>query len=122
MAKAKAKVSRGASMADAPMTEKGRFILRLLTRREREIVPLICAGFNNRKIGERLLLKDQVVKNYVRGLFRKAGVESRHELVVFAWRHGIVRCPCQARGQFLAQQSVRVDGRSTPIPQPLPVP
>jgi DNA-binding CsgD family transcriptional regulator len=86
------------------MTPRGQFILRLLTRREREILPLVCAGFSNRKIGERILIGDQVVKNYLRGLFKKVGVESRHELVVFAWKHGIVACPCQARSQFRSQR------------------
>jgi DNA-binding CsgD family transcriptional regulator len=106
-------------MAKALMTPRGQFILRMLTRREREILPLVCAGFSNRKIAERTLLGDQVVKNYLRGIFKKAGVENRHELVVFAWKHGVVTCPCQARRQFIAQQQVKVDARTTPSPQPL---
>jgi DNA-binding NarL/FixJ family response regulator len=97
-----AKLSRGAT--DVPMTEKGRFILRLLTRREREILVLVCAGFPNKKIGERILISDQVVKNYLCGLYKKVGVANRHELVVFVWQHGIVTCPCQARIRFLAER------------------
>jgi DNA-binding NarL/FixJ family response regulator len=88
----------------ATMTPRGQFILRLMTRREREILPLICAGFSNKKIGERIQITDQVVKNYLRGIFKKAGVKSRHELVVFAWKHGVVACPCQARRHFISQQ------------------
>jgi DNA-binding NarL/FixJ family response regulator len=37
-------------MADDVMTSRRRFILRLLTRREREILPLICAGFGNSNV------------------------------------------------------------------------
>ena len=31
------------------VTPRGQFIFRLMTRREREILPLLCAGYSNRK-------------------------------------------------------------------------
>ena len=106
-------------MVDA-ITPRGKIILRLLSRREREILPLVCAGLSNRRIGERLLLVDQVVKNYLRGLFKKVGVASRHELMTFAWRHGLVApCPCQARSEFLTGLQANASATDdSPAPTP----
>jgi DNA-binding CsgD family transcriptional regulator len=93
-------------------------VLRLLTRREREVLVLVCAGYSNRKIGERVLIVDQAVKNRLRYIYKKAGVKNRHELVVFCWQHGIVQCPCQSRRVFIGghQADALVPGGS-PAPK-----
>jgi DNA-binding CsgD family transcriptional regulator len=52
-----------------------------LTAREREIIPLIVEGLTNEEIAERLFISPHTVKNHVTGIFRKAGVASRFELL-----------------------------------------
>lgn len=52
-----------------------------LTRREREIVELICTGRTNREIAERLFISPATVKDHNHHIFRKTGVRNRVELV-----------------------------------------
>jgi DNA-binding CsgD family transcriptional regulator len=114
-------------MADATMTPRGKTVLRSLNRRERQILSLLCGGLSNRVIAQRVGLQEQVIKNYLRQVFKKAGVKNRQQLVVFSWQSGIVMCPCAARARFLkstesadlTQQPVKVDARTTSSPQAL---
>jgi len=48
-----------------------------LTRRERQLVPMIAEGLTNKEIAERLNLSEQTIKNHIGRLLRKAGVKNR---------------------------------------------
>jgi DNA-binding NarL/FixJ family response regulator len=52
-----------------------------LTRREMQILNLLCRGIENRGIAERLGLAEATVKIYVRGVLRKLKVHNRTEAV-----------------------------------------
>lgn len=54
----------------------------LLTRREVEIVELVCMGLRNREIAQRCDLAEGTVKIHLNSIFRKLGVASRSELIV----------------------------------------
>ncbi|MBK6707252.1 MAG: response regulator transcription factor [Sphingomonadales bacterium] len=54
----------------------------LLTRREAEIVKLVCQGLRNRDIAARCNLAEGTVKIHLNSIFRKLGVASRSELIV----------------------------------------
>ena len=54
----------------------------LLTKREHEIVELVCLGLRNRQIAERCDLTEGTVKTHLNSIFRKLGVASRAELIV----------------------------------------
>lgn len=54
----------------------------LLTKREMEIVELVCLGLRNRQIAERCALTEGTVKIHLNSVFRKLGVSSRAELIV----------------------------------------
>ena len=56
-------------------------LARSLTSREEEVLGLVAAGLSNRQIAERLGLRPQTVKNYVRTVFEKLDVHSRLELI-----------------------------------------
>jgi DNA-binding NarL/FixJ family response regulator len=85
-------------MGDASsMTEQGRLLLRSLTPTERRVVVLVCAGLCNAVIAQRIGTTEQVVKNYLRAVFAKAGIHTRTEFILFAFKHGTVVCPCQSR-------------------------
>ena len=47
---------------------------------------LIGEGLTNRQIGERLLIAEKTVKNYVSTLFRKLGLEQRTAAAAYAAR------------------------------------
>lgn len=64
-----------------------------LTRREREIVGLVCEGLKNRLISERLFISETTVSHHLTSAFSKLGVTDRLELVVYAYKQGIVSPP-----------------------------
>jgi two-component system, NarL family, nitrate/nitrite response regulator NarL len=54
----------------------------LLTKREAEIVELVCLGLRNRDIANKCDLAEGTVKIHLNSIFRKLGVASRSELIV----------------------------------------
>jgi len=72
-------VSRG---NDWPGAEHG------LTPRESEIVALIARGLSNRDIAERTYLSINSVKTYIRTAYRKMGVKTRPQAVLWLVHNG----------------------------------
>jgi DNA-binding NarL/FixJ family response regulator len=62
-----------------------------LTAREREIITLIGEGFKNRQIASRLAISEATVNHHLTSIFAKLKVPSRLELVVYAYRQGLVK-------------------------------
>jgi two-component system, NarL family, nitrate/nitrite response regulator NarL len=54
----------------------------LLTKREHEIVDLVCLGLRNRQVADRCDLTEGTVKIHLNSIYRKLGVASRAELIV----------------------------------------
>jgi two-component system, NarL family, nitrate/nitrite response regulator NarL len=54
----------------------------LLTKREHEVVDLVCLGLRNRQIADRCDLTEGTVKIHLNSIYRKLGVASRAELIV----------------------------------------
>lgn len=61
--------------------------LRLLTKREEEIVLLVEEGFTNRDIAHHLRLSEHTVRNNMIRIFDKLGVSTRVELALYAVNH-----------------------------------
>ena len=53
-----------------------------LTRREREVIPLIAEGLLNKDVAKRLGVSEGTVKVHLHNIFRKAGVNNRTALAV----------------------------------------
>lgn len=68
----------------APMRVVNADGLRLLTKREEEVVRLVAEGMQNREIARELKLSEHTIKNYLFHIFEKLGVSSRVELVLYA--------------------------------------
>jgi len=61
-----------------------------LTGREVEILQWIADGRTSREIGEQLYISENTVKNHVRNILDKLGMQSRHEAVRYAEHAGLL--------------------------------
>jgi len=68
----------------APMRVVNADGMRLLTKREEDVVRLLAEGMQNRDIAKELKLSEHTVRNYLFHIFEKLGVSSRVELVLYA--------------------------------------
>ena len=62
-----------------------------LTEREREVVALVATGLSNDQIADRLVLSPLTVKTHVNRAMAKVDARDRAQLVVLAYRTGLVR-------------------------------
>jgi DNA-binding NarL/FixJ family response regulator len=70
--------------------------IRTLTRREREILTCVCEGLRNKELGERLFISEATVRNHLTSILDKLQLCSRLDLVLFAFRYGLVDRPAYA--------------------------
>jgi DNA-binding NarL/FixJ family response regulator len=54
-----------------------------LTRKEKEIVSLICHGCRNKEIAQRLDISEQTVKSHCNRIYKKVGVSDRLQLALY---------------------------------------
>jgi DNA-binding NarL/FixJ family response regulator len=54
-----------------------------LTKREREIVGLICLGYRNKEIAQKLDISEQTVKSHCNRIYKKVGVTDRLQLALY---------------------------------------
>jgi two-component system response regulator NreC len=62
-----------------------------LTPREREILNLLVEGYSNKEIAERLVLSASTVHSHRTNLMKKLNLSTRHELIQYARRRGLIR-------------------------------
>lgn len=60
-----------------------------LTRQERVIVRLLCDGTGTREMVDQLHITDETLRRHLTNIFDKTGVDSRTQLVVFAFAKGL---------------------------------
>jgi DNA-binding NarL/FixJ family response regulator len=63
--------------------------IELLTRREREVIALVCRSLRNKEIASMLLLSESTVWHHLTSIFGKLKVTDRVSLVTFAFRHNL---------------------------------
>jgi DNA-binding NarL/FixJ family response regulator len=74
--------SRPTAVQDWPGREEA------LTERESEVIALITQGRSNREIAELMYLSPNSIKTYIRSSYRKMGVSSRTQAVLWGIAHG----------------------------------
>ncbi len=58
-----------------------------LTRREMEAVKLICKGYRNKEIMQKLKIREQSVRKLLNRVYKKVGVTGRLQLAIHAIKH-----------------------------------
>jgi len=89
-------VHAGEVVVSAPPPRRGRSAVGLdwpgrtegLTDRESEVLALITQGMSNAEIAELTFLSPNTVKSYIRTVYRKIGVGSRTQAVLWGVAHG----------------------------------
>ena len=52
-----------------------------ISGRELDVIRMLCQGLSNRAIGEKLYISEYTVKDHVKNIMAKMGVESRNEIL-----------------------------------------
>jgi DNA-binding NarL/FixJ family response regulator len=106
--------------AAPPSGGSGPQALQQLTRRERQLLPLVCSGLRNKEIASQLGIAETTVWHHLTAIFTKLQVEDRMALVAFVYRSGLAAPrPAEAPGEVHQAQfrkypphAVSVDARS----------
>lgn len=61
-----------------------------LTKRENEILSLICEGYTNAEIAEKLFISNRTVDNHRANLLSKTGAKNTASLVAFAFKNSLI--------------------------------
>lgn len=62
-----------------------------LTPREKEVMVLLAEGYGNKEIAEKLVISTSTVYTHRSKLMEKLGLKTRHELIQYARRKGLIR-------------------------------
>ncbi|MEL6638252.1 MAG: response regulator transcription factor [Bacteroidota bacterium] len=82
---------KGLRMKGRPeLPSSGRGSEAKLTRREKEVLELICQEKTNGQIAQQLFLSQRTVEGHRRKLIEKTGVKNTAGLVIYAYRNGLV--------------------------------
>ncbi len=76
-----------------------------LTPKEMQIVALIVQGCKNKEIATQLGTKEQVIKNYLRGIYDKTGVSDRLELALFTIHHRVLAEAAAKAGNLIQMKT-----------------
>jgi PAS domain S-box-containing protein len=74
-----------------PNNRKPADALKYLTRRERDVLELVCLGLDDMEIARRLNLSRNTVRNHISALYSKLGVHRRAAVIVWAREHGATK-------------------------------
>jgi DNA-binding NarL/FixJ family response regulator len=72
-------------------------LVRTLSRRERDVLRLVTAGYSNQRIAETCFLSMHTVRTHVQSILVKLGVHSKLEAAIFAIQHRLVQVSSEAQ-------------------------
>ncbi len=64
-----------------------------LTKREREIIEVVCEGLKNDEIARRLIISEATVRHHLTSILSKLEVSDRFELALYSYRNGLAKPP-----------------------------
>lgn len=62
-----------------------------ISEREREVIKLLCDGFNSKIIGRNLEITELTVQTHRRNILKKLGLKNSHQVVGWAFREGLMK-------------------------------
>lgn len=68
----------------------GHEALQQLSQREQDVLRALASGLDNQGIAERLFISPETVRSHIGRIYRKLGVDSRLQAVLFAVRHNFL--------------------------------
>lgn len=80
-------------LGDGPRTAVVSAVQSVLTPREGEVIAMITQGMTNQAIAQQACISINSLKSYIRSAYRKMGVDSRSQAVLWGVRHGYVGGP-----------------------------
>lgn len=81
------------SQKDASTSDPEQVKIATLTKREKEVIDLVCQGQKNKQIAENLFISDTTVRHHLTSIFSKLEVSDRLELVIYAFRYQLAKPP-----------------------------
>lgn len=78
-----------------------------LTRREREVLRVLCQGVGNPAIADELEISRNTVKHHLASIMLKLDVNDRLALILFAWKHQLCPWPKELVQQVRERQRQR---------------
>lgn len=81
--------------------------IELLTRREREVIALVCRSLRNKEIASALFISESTVWHHLTSIFGKLHITDRVSLVTFAFRHNL--------SSFFEPAAAAARNRSAPV-------
>ena len=79
-----------------------------LMPRERQIITLVGQGFRNSEIATSILVSEATVRNCLGSIFKKIGVTSRVQLMLYAIREGFVTLPASGDAPLSPREVLRL--------------
>lgn len=73
-----------------PVSNRDEALYTKLSKRERQVLVLMCEGMSDRMIGDQLSISHTTVKKYATQIFNKFGVNNRTEATALAIRKGLL--------------------------------
>ncbi len=70
-------------LCKATINNKNTKILNSLTKREKEVVELVCEGFSNKEVGYQMHISEHTSKKYLSNIFNKLNLKNRKELIIY---------------------------------------
>lgn len=62
----------------------------LLSQREKEVLNLVCKGYNNKEISDILFISIHTTKSHVKALIRKLNAKNRTSVAYIAAKSGLL--------------------------------
>lgn len=81
------------SFGKSPSQNKAANLAAELSKREYEVLQLICKGLSNQEIADKLNITDRTVEKHKSNLYLKTDTENILNLVLFAFKNNIVPTP-----------------------------